>query len=60
MGCDSELADWSQTETGKVMCIQAFSVHFLAELWGWIRNILLVYLQDPLPGWLGFIIISLA
>lgn len=25
MGCDSESADWSQAETDKVMCIQAFS-----------------------------------
>lgn len=33
---------------------------FQAELWQWIRNILLVYFQDPLPGLLGFIIISLA
>ena len=35
MGCDLELADWSQTETGKVMCIQAFlSTVSLAELLG--------------------------
>lgn len=33
---------------------------FPAELWGWIRNILLVYFQDLLPGLLDFIIISSA
>lgn len=49
-----------QKQEKKVMCIQAFSVQFLAELWVWIRNILLMYFQDPLPGLLSFIIISLA